>query len=182
MNVVNKYTTVIAKFERLVHLHFAFLEDEYGFTVNPTRSLHLNEPRDASVSIRYNGNTVSVQIGMSVIGAGMGVIFRNEKWLETPKHDRVKSVSLESVLRVRSVGKAKTLAQVLLTDSRAKYWPEGFLVEKMELAIEKLAEMVRQYALDILEGNIACFKEIAAAESETHGGIAKLRRATGPQK
>jgi len=156
------YSVVIAQFERLVSASFAFLEHDYGYTRHPTRSCDLNEPRDASVSIRYRGDTISVQIGMSVVGAGIALMFRNEKWADTP-HERVKSVYLDSVVQFRSAGKAKPLLDEL-TSSRRKYWPEGFLIEKMELAIEKLAEMVRRYALDIVEGNFACFSEIVAAD------------------
>jgi hypothetical protein len=91
------------------------------------------------------------------------VNFRNENWFDVPKDQRVKWVSLDSVIAFRTNGAAKTLLQEL-TSSRRKYWPQGFLLNNMELAIESLASRVKQHAAEILRGDVSFFRHYALGQ------------------
>ena len=155
------YSAIMDEFERHVRDSFTFLETEYGFTVGSRRTNDSHEPRDAAVSIRYTTDVLSVQIGMSLIGAGIGVTFRNENWIDTPREQRVKWVSLDSVIAFKTDGEAKTLLHEL-TSSRGKFWPDGFLLKNMQLAIQTLASNVKKYATDITGGDLSSFPDIAA--------------------
>ena len=159
------YSAIVDEFEQLVRKHFIYLETNYGFTACTCRLQNLDEPRDATVSIRYKSDTVSLQIGLSLVGAGIGVTFKNEKWIDIPKNQRVKCISLDAVVAFRTNGTAKTLLHEL-TSSRHKHWPEGFLLTNMGLAIETIAVRVKQYATDIIGGNVLSFPEIAATYRE----------------
>jgi len=155
------YSAIIDEFDRHVRNNFAYLETEYRFTACPRRVHDLNEPRDACVSIRYRTDAVSVQIGTSLIGAGISVAFKNENWVAIPRTQRVKWVSLDSVIAFKTGGEEKTLLHEL-TSSRHKYWPDGFVLQNMELAIQTLASQVQQHAADIIGGDLSSFPDIAA--------------------
>ncbi|MCD0457924.1 hypothetical protein [Roseiconus lacunae] len=154
-------SAIIDEFDRHVRNNFVYLETEYGVTACPQRTHDLNEPRDAGVSIRYRADVVSVQIGISLIGAGISVTFKNENWIDTPRIQRVKWVSLDSVIAFKTNGEAKTLLHEL-TSSRRKFWPDGFLFQNMELTIQTLASKVQQHAADIIGGDVSYFPDIAA--------------------
>jgi hypothetical protein len=156
------YATIIDEFARHVRKHFGYLESEYGFTACPVRTQGIDEPRDAGVSIRYKTDAVSIAIGISLIGASIGVVFKNEQWSDVPRDQRVIWVSLDSVIAFKTNGKAKTLLHEL-TSSRRKYWPERYLLENMDLAILTLASQVKQYATDIIGGDVSSFPAIAAS-------------------
>src|SRR5688572_11108233 len=160
------YSSIVESFDQHVRKHFAYLEIEYGYTAGRTRTQDLSEPRDASVAIRYHTEDVSIEIGMSLVGSGIGVDFKNEHWLDIPKDRRTKWVSLDSVLAFRTSGAAKTLVHEL-TSSRRKYWPQGFLIKNIELAIQTLASRVKQHATDIIGGDVSSFQDIAACDRDT---------------
>jgi hypothetical protein len=103
---------------------------------------------------------------MSVVGAGITVTFKNENWLDTPTDQRVKWVSLDSVVAFRSNGTAKSLLHEL-TSSRNKYWPQDFLLTNNELAVRILADRTRQFADDILRGDLSSLADIAAYNGQT---------------
>lgn len=125
------------------------------------------------MSIRYTTDDVNVQIGMSLIGAGMGVTFRSNNWIDTPKEKRVKGVSLDSVVAFKTDGKAKTLLHEL-TSSHRKTWPDGFLQEHIQLATQTLASQVKEFAPDIAGGGLSSFPDIAAND------LKKKRNRTKP--
>ncbi len=155
------YSNIVDEFERLVRKHFSYLEVDYGYTAAPYRLQSLDEPRDATVSIRYKSDAVSLQIGLSLIGAAICVTFKNEKWIDIPKDSRVKCTSLDAVVAFRSNGSVKTLLHEL-TSPRRKHWPDGLLLTNMGITIETIADRVKKYAADILSGNVSSFHEIAA--------------------
>lgn len=155
------FSAIIDEFERHVRHSFAFLETDFGFAVGSLRTQDIHEPRDAAVSIRYSTDPVSVQVGMSLIGAGISVLFKNENWIDTPRDQRVKWVSLDSVIAFKTDGKGRSLLHQL-TSARHKFWPDGFLLKNMPLAIETLAAYIQEFAADILRGDLSCFRDIAA--------------------
>lgn len=151
------YSAILDKFDRHVREHFAYLEIGYGFKAGPLRTHDLNEPRDSAVTIRYNGDAVSVQIAISPVGQGISVLFKNEKWLVAA--DRW--VSLDDIVALRTNGATKSLLHEL-TSSRNKYWLEGFLLENMDLAIQTLAARAKHFADDLIRGDVSNFKHGAA--------------------
>ena len=157
------YSAVIDEFDRHVRKYFAYLETEYGFAASPTRTRDIHEPRDAGVSMRYKTDAVGITIGLSLIGAGIAVTFENLNGIDIPKKKRVKWVSLDSVIAYRTNGTAKSLLHEL-TSARRKYWPDGFLLNNMELAIQTLASQVRQHAADIIGGDLSSLPDIAAID------------------
>ncbi len=159
------HSAIVSEFDRHVREHFSYLETEYGFIPCPQRISDINEPRDASVSIRYKTETVTVQIGVSVIGAGIAVNIKSENWFDAQENRRVKWVSLDSVVAFRTSGTASSLLHEL-TSTRRKYWPQGFLLQNMGVAVQALASRLRQHAGDILNGDVSSFPDIAARENE----------------
>ncbi len=154
------YSAIISEFELRVREEFAYLEVEFGFNARPPRARDLDEPRDAVVSIRYETDAVSIEIGMSLTGDGIAVNFKNKNWRDAPRGQRVKWVSLDSVIAFRTDGAAKTLLHEL-TSSRHKYWPHGFLLKQMEWAIRTLATRTKQHAIEILRGDLTSLANIA---------------------
>ena len=118
------------------------------------------DPRDAVIVVRYGTDVVRVDIGLSVLGDGIGVRFRDQRWVEAPVEGRVKSVSLEEVIAHRTNGAAPTLVRELTGAHRAR-WPEGFLFDHLDEAVETLADWSRRYATDIIGGDAAGFGAIA---------------------
>ena len=75
----------IVCFEKFVKSHFSFLETDYGLTCGKLRVMRLDEPRDASVSIRYSGKQIDVEIGWGIGNASIGINLRDNDYLEAQK-------------------------------------------------------------------------------------------------
>ena len=155
------YLSIINDFDRYVRLHFDYLETMYGYTSTPSQARYIHEPRDAEVSISYKTETLRITIGLSLIGAGLALTFKNLNWIDIPKDNRVKWLTLDSIIAYRTGNVGKSLLHEL-TSSRNKYWPNGYLIENMELAIQTLASQVKRYAADLVTGDLSAFLEIGS--------------------